>query len=216
MMSLSVNLFYFFSTFCILSAFLVITTKNPVFSVLFLIFSFVNVACLLFLFKLEFLPLTFIIVYVGAIAVLFLFVLMMLNIKLAEMRKTDNSIFFTAAILTIIFFFVYAFLMRSKLTFLDISGNDSTVFLIEYLANSLKLTDYDSTFGLYSNIKKVSIALFSKYAIAFVFSGYILLLAMVGTIILTLKKNFIAKQQNIYEQLMADFNKSIVNYTSNN
>jgi NADH-quinone oxidoreductase subunit J len=87
LMLISYYFFYLFSGFAVLSAFFVIFSKNPVFSVLFLIFTFTNVSCLLFLFNFEFLPVIFLIVYVGAIAVLFLFVLMMLNIKYAELQE---------------------------------------------------------------------------------------------------------------------------------
>ena len=84
-MFIKYNLFICFCAFCLISSIFVIWTKNPIFSVLFLIFSFFNVSALLLLFNFEFLPITFLVVYVGAVAVLFLFVLMMLNIKLAEL-----------------------------------------------------------------------------------------------------------------------------------
>ena len=90
-MLISLGLFYIISSFSILSSFFVIISKNPIFSVLFLILSFTNVSCLFFLFNFEFLPISFLIVYVGAIAVLFLFVLMMLNIKLAELQESYNN-----------------------------------------------------------------------------------------------------------------------------
>jgi len=89
-MLFTVVLFGFFSGFCLLSSLSVICTKNPVFSVLFLIFTFFNVCCLLFLFEFEFVPILILVIYVGAIAVLFLFVLMMLNIKIAELLEIDS------------------------------------------------------------------------------------------------------------------------------
>ena len=97
-------IFCIFSTFAALSAGLVVISKNPVFSVLFLITTFCNVAILLFLLNLDFLPVTFIIVYVGAIAVLFLFVIMMLNIKVAELK--DESLHLVAGILLFVIIFV--------------------------------------------------------------------------------------------------------------
>jgi len=86
-MFLSSALFFLFSIFCLLSSLSLIFAKNPVFSVLFLIFSFVNISCILFLFDFEFLPIVTLVIYVGAIAVLFLFVLMTLNIKLSELQS---------------------------------------------------------------------------------------------------------------------------------
>ena len=79
-MSLSLLLFYFFGCLGIGSSMMVVLSRNPVFSVLFLILSFFNISALLFLLELEFLPIVFLVVYVGAVAVLFLFVLMTLNI----------------------------------------------------------------------------------------------------------------------------------------
>lgn len=111
LMSIFVGLFYFFSSFCILSSIFVIMTKNPIFSILFLILSFVNMSCCLFLFNFEFLPLSFLVIYVGAIAVLFLFILMMLNIKLAILNQNFNNllpfaIFFFAFFLLNLFYFL--------------------------------------------------------------------------------------------------------------
>ena len=81
------NLFYMFSFFAILSGIMVIRAKNPVYSVLFLILVFCNAAGLLILIDLDFFAMVFLVVYVGAIAVLFLFVVMMLNIRLTEINE---------------------------------------------------------------------------------------------------------------------------------
>ena len=96
-MSINVLLFFIFATLSITSSIFVIISKNPIFSVLFLVLTFANVSSLLFLFDLEFLPASFIVIYVGAIGVLFLFVLMMLNIKLAELKDSySNTLPFSA------------------------------------------------------------------------------------------------------------------------
>ena len=102
-MIIKYNLFVFFSAFCLVSAVFVIWTKNPVFSVLFLIFTFFNVSAVLFLFNFEFLPIAFLVVYVGAVAVLFLFVLMMLNIKLAELIESYSMILPVGLLFCLIF-----------------------------------------------------------------------------------------------------------------
>lgn len=107
-------LFFFFSFFVLFSAFMVIRSKNPVYSVLFLILVFCNTAGLLLLLNLDFFALIFLIVYVGAIAVLFLFVVMMLDIKLAEMQE---SIFFYLPIggfIGLIFFIEFYFLFNKE------------------------------------------------------------------------------------------------------
>src|ERR1700761_4288987 len=79
--------FYIFSAVCVASAFLVITARNPVHSVLFLILAFVNAAGLFMLLGAEFLAMILIVVYVGAVAVLFLFVVMMLDVDFAELKQ---------------------------------------------------------------------------------------------------------------------------------
>ena len=80
-------LFFLFSSLILTSGLIVITARNPIHSVLFMILVFVNVIFLLICLQAEFLALTFVIVYVGAVAVLFLFVVMMLNIKITELNK---------------------------------------------------------------------------------------------------------------------------------
>ena len=111
-MSLSLLLFYFFGCLGIGSSMMVVLSRNPVFSVLFLILSFFNISALLFLLELEFLPIVFLVVYVGAVAVLFLFVLMMLNIKLAELREN------TTHYLPIACFLFFYLLFRANFNFL--------------------------------------------------------------------------------------------------
>jgi len=118
-MSLFFAFFCLFSSLALLSAILVIASKNPIYSVLFLILSFCNVSALLFLLNLEFLPITFLVVYVGAIAVLFLFVLMMLNIKLTEL-KSESSHFLPVACLLGIVFVLELFVMI-RLEFLPLT-----------------------------------------------------------------------------------------------
>ena len=81
-------LFYMFASFALLAGIMVIRAKNPVYSVLFLILVFCNVSGLLLLINLDFFAMVFLVVYVGAIAVLFLFVVMMLNVKLAEINDS--------------------------------------------------------------------------------------------------------------------------------
>ena len=134
LMLISYYFFYFFAGFAVLSSFFVILSKNPVFSVLFLIFTFTNVSCLLFLFNFEFLPVIFLIVYVGAIAVLFLFVLMMLNIKLAELKENYWMLIPLIAIFSFILFLEFSFLMRAEFYPLNFSGDSSFSFLFSSLS----------------------------------------------------------------------------------
>lgn len=212
-MLISFSLFYLFSSFAILSSFFVISTKNPVFSILFLIFTFTNVSCLLFLFNFEFLPISFLVIYVGAIAVLFLFVLMMLNIKLAELQENYFTLVPIAGAFGFIFFVEFLFLFYTEFVFLNNVNIESNAFLSDILNTSITKIDFDALISVHSNLKTIAVAVFSNYLFSFIIGGYILLLAMVAAIILTVQKSFVSKSQNIYAQIMADYQKYIVNYS---
>ena len=103
LLSLSDTLFYLFSLLAIASAFVVVTTPNPIHAVLFLVSSFAGAGCLLILFGAEYLGVTFIVVYVGAVAIVFLFVIMMLDIKQAELKIESNYFIYISTILGAIF-----------------------------------------------------------------------------------------------------------------
>lgn len=212
LMLISYYFFYLFSGFAVLSAFFVIFSKNPVFSVLFLIFTFTNVSCLLFLFNFEFLPVIFLIVYVGAIAVLFLFVLMMLNIKYAELQENYWVLFPVIAVFSFVFLVEFMFFSRAEFFPLHFSGDFSFSFLFDLLNISAINIKFSALFGVQNNLKALAIALFTDYLFAFLLASFLLLLAMVAAIILTIYKSFVTKSQNIYGQIMANYDKSIVSY----
>jgi NADH-quinone oxidoreductase subunit J len=102
-LTVSYFIFHFFSGLALICSFMVVSSKNPIYSVLFLILTFFNLSCLLFILNVEFLPILFLIVYVGAIAVLFLFVLIMLNIKLSELKEGAKQYLLIAFIFGLIF-----------------------------------------------------------------------------------------------------------------
>jgi NADH-quinone oxidoreductase subunit J len=212
LMLISFSLFYFFSSLAILASFFVIFTKNPVFATLFLIFTFTNVSSLLFLFNFEFLPISFLIIYVGAIAVLFLFVLMMLNIKLAELQESYITLLPVSLIFSIIFLVNLIFLLRSEFLFLYVPNADAVLFLSDLLSTASQRVNFNSLLGLNSNLKIIALAIYTDYLFAFLISSFVLLLAMVAAIILTIQKSFTSKSQNVYAQIMGDFNKTVVNY----
>ncbi len=156
--------------FLLITNFLVSNSKNAVHSVLFLILSFVLSSVLLFLFKADFLALLSIIIYVGAIAVLFLFVVMMLNVK----STTINSNFFFLAIITLMLLLLNIFLLIDKVFTDNFFVNTNTTTVIDVLTNI-------EIFGqlLYNyNIYLVLIA------------GFLLLIALVGSISISIKRNF--------------------------
>ena len=210
MMFVKYNLFIIFSAFCLTSSIFVIWTKNPIFSVLFLIFSFFNVSALLFLFNFEFLPIAFLVVYVGAVAVLFLFVLMMLNIKLAELLENYYNIVPVGLIFGFIFIYQLLFLLRFEFELFDNLDKYSVFFLSDFSNISTIKTNFYNLNYAFTNIKLLGFALFSNYLYHFLISGLVLLLAMIAAIVLTLQKNFVNKTQNVYKQILKDYNNAII------
>ena len=186
-MLISSVLYVLFSTFCLVSALFVIYSKNPVFSVLFLIFAFFNVASILFLFKFEFLPISFLVIYVGAIAVLFLFILMMLNIKITELYYAHQNFLPFSIALGVIFVFELLTLFNFEFATITTFSNGSAIFLSDFLNNSATKVNFLSLFSICSNVQVISYALFTNYLFSFLISSFVLLLAMTATIILTFK-----------------------------
>jgi len=155
-------LFYFFCFFVLFSAFIVIRAKNPVYSVLFLILVFCNSAGLLLLLNLDFFALIFLIVYVGAIAVLFLFVVMMLNIKLTEVHESIFHYLPIGGFVGFIFFLEFYFLFNQEIVPLHLDNfsqqNDSfLVFqfylfaILAFLKYGFTTTNFSEKFQLYSD-----------------------------------------------------------------
>ncbi len=161
--------FYFFSFIVILSSFLVIFVSNPVHSVLFLIFTFFNAAIIFLIFKAEFLAMTLLIVYVGAVAVLFLFVVMMLNIS-ESIIKEGFLRYFPFGLILISIFLIELFM---------IFNTDKIVFPESGL---IKINEI-MNLGM-DNTKSLGLFLYTDYFIIFQISGFLLLLAMIGAIVL--------------------------------
>jgi NADH-quinone oxidoreductase subunit J len=170
----------------ILSSFFVFLSDNPVHSVLFLILTFCNASSILILFNAEFLGLLFIIIYVGAIAVLFLFVVMMLNVKIYSFQNLSMLPFLCIGSLLVI----SQFFFKLKEIFFNLTfENDITFFSYEKFIDNL------------GNIDVFGQALYNYYLVCFLLAGLILLVAMIGAIILTL--NFKSKRKNelVFRQL---------------
>jgi NADH-quinone oxidoreductase subunit J len=181
--------FYLFSVILILSALLVITAKNPVHSVLFLILAFFNAAGLFVMLGAEFLAMTLVIVYVGAVAVLFLFVVMMLDIDFVELRKGTKKY---AAIGG----FVGAVLLAEMLFMFHAWEGD-----VSSLARAVQPVP-DPT--VISNTHALGHVLYTHYVYLFQVSGLILLVAMIGAITLTHRKRPETRRQNVADQIARD------------
>jgi NADH-quinone oxidoreductase subunit J len=179
-------MFYVFSLMTVLSAGMVVSSKNPVHSVFFLILAFFNVAGLFVLLGAEYIAMTLVIVYVGAVAVLFLFVVMMLNVNFSEMR--DGFLKYlplggtVAAIIFAEFVFIFYNALGSKNAFAPVRN------VIEPSAET-------------SNTQAIGNILYTNYAYPFQMAGIILLIAMIGAIVLTKRNRIGVRKQNIAKQL---------------
>ena len=180
--------FYLFSSVAVLSALMVISAKNPVHSVLFLILSFVNSSGLFVLLGAEFLAMILVVVYVGAVAVLFLFVVMMLDINYIKLREGFLQYLPFGALLGIVLVIELGILYLT-----DISSN------INNSKSPLELRVYDT-----ENTKMIGEILYTKYFYLFQICGIILLVAMIGSITLTLRDKGGVKRQNIDNQNSVD------------
>lgn len=189
-MNIEYTLFFFFASFALLSSLMVIGLTNAVHSVLFLILVFCNVCGILLLLGAEFFSFLLLIVYVGAIAVLFLFVIMMLNVKTSTHRL---SLWSTLPIGVIIFFIiVFQFTSNIDLNFISIKSVD-----FYNTAWNNWVTQNENM----ENVKVIGKFLYTKYCFVFIVSGCILLIAMIGAIVLTMHQRANVKKQLITVQL---------------
>lgn len=198
-------LFYLFSSLMLISGIMVIQARNPVHSVLFLILVFFNAAGLLVLLNLDFFAMIFLVVYVGAIAVLFLFVVMMLNIKLAEINEKKLRYLPIGGLLGILFLFEVLLIVDNDLIPLLFYENMQA--FGEY--RQLNFTDWAMNIHTVTNIKALGNILYTYYFYFFLMASLILLVAMIGAIVLTMQKGIRIKRQQVFLQNTRDFAKTI-------
>ena len=178
--------FYIFAAITVASAVMVIASRNPVQSVLFLILAFVNAAGLFILLHAEFLAMILVVVYVGAVAVLFLFVVMMLDVDFAALRQGFQQ-------------------------YLPIGGLVGLIFLVEILLvvstwavspEALRVPiAANPPAETITNTEAIGRVLYTRYSYFFQAAGLILLVAMIGAIVLTLRDRLGVKRQNIAQQV---------------
>ncbi len=181
--------FYAFSTVLVAAALLVVLARNPVHSVLWLILSFLSAAGLFVLLGAEFVAMLLIIVYVGAVAVLFLFVVMMLDVDFAEL-KAGMAQYMPLALLIGVVLLIQLGLAYGTWAFSD--GIDTR------LGNPTPAIDQ------MHNTKALGMILYDHYLLAFQLAGLVLLVAMVGAIVLTLRHRVDVKRQNVLAQMYRD------------
>ena len=182
-MSATPFFFYIFSIVLIASAVMVVASKNPVHSVLFLILAFVNAAGLFLLLEAEFLAMILVVVYVGAVAVLFLFVVMMLDVDFAELRHGFLKILPVGSLIGFIVAIELIFVVGSW-TLGKGAMEQTTTRAPNALSNTVALGE----------------VIYTQYFVLFQASGLVLLTAMIGAIVLTLRHRPFVKRQSIPEQ----------------
>ena len=191
-------LFYFFSGLAISSAIMVIICYNPVHSILFIILVFCNSTGIILLIEVEFLGLVFLVVYVGAIAVLFLFVVMMLNIKLGS-NENESFKYVPIGVLLGLLFVLEVLLMLNK----------DLVKLFALYSSNFCYSEWFLVLDSITNIEVLGQFLYTKYLAVFLVAGFILLVSMVSAITITLKTRGFLKRQFIYLQVSRDIVSSV-------
>jgi NADH-quinone oxidoreductase subunit J len=181
--------FYVFAFILIASAVMVVTARNPVHSVLYLILAFFNAAALFLIAGAEFLAMILIIVYVGAVAVLFLFVVMMLDVDFAQLREGFQRYAPIGAVVGGILFLELVLVLGAWRFATD--------------AQDLRLAPIPD--GV-TNTEAIGRILYTDHIYLFQLSGLILLVAMIGAIVLTLRDRPGTKRQNVAEQIARSSN----------
>jgi NADH-quinone oxidoreductase subunit J len=184
-------IFYFFSFVAIVSSIMVISTKNTVHAVFFLILDFVSVSCLFIMLGAEFLGMITLIVYVGAVAVLFLFVVMMINIDFAELKSgfLDYMPFGLLVGLVILI----------ELGMMAVSWKYKPDFVVK---NPITTTAV-------SNTESIGLLIYTDYIFFFQLAGFILLVAMIGAIVLTFRRKDSLRRQDITKQVSREREDSV-------
>ena len=196
-------LFYTFSSVLIVSSLMVITAQNAVYSVLFLVLSFLSASILLFLLKCEFLSLIFILVYVGAIAILFVFVIMMLDLK--TKNSQENSLKYFP------FGFVIGIVFVSEIILVVSDTFKENPYKNEFLSNFF-VNWYDKI-DVFTEIQAIGQIVYTDYVLQFLIAGNVLLLATLAAVVLTVNTdiNNNNKTQVIFKQLSRNYKNVLLN-----
>jgi NADH-quinone oxidoreductase subunit J len=181
-MILAALAFYLFATISVAAGLGVILARNPVHSVLFLILAFFNAAGLFVLLGAEFLAMILVVVYVGAVAVLFLFVVMMLDVNFAALRRGIHQ--------NIALGLIVGLVLLGEL-----------IFVASGWISAPTAADAPEAVAQLSNTQALGSVLYTQYLYAFQLSGLILLVAMIGAIVLTLRRRPGVRRQNISRQV---------------
>ena len=198
----------FISLVSVLSGILVIITKNPIVSVLFLILLFLSIASYLIFIGLCFIGISYLLVYVGAVSILFIFILMLINVRISELLSNTSNSIPLAIIIAVSFNYPVYQILPKNLSVFDLYTFDiSTIFYhllynnTNSYINNIFMVDKSSTISFVSiniwdsnlaenaHITSIGNIMYTSYSIWLILTSIILLLAMVGAIIITIKQN---------------------------
>jgi len=184
--------YYFFAGIILFSALFVVLSRNPVHSVLWLILTFFGASGLFILLGAEFLALILMIVYVGAVAVLFMFVVMMLNINFKEIKSRLTKYLPLGVLIGLVLFVELGLVFGDFVPILSPKG-DKSLLINEEIENT----------------RQLGLVLYTDFIIYFQLAGIVLLIAMLGAIVLTHQRRKDVKKQDILAQIYRDPDKSI-------
>ena len=189
----SIEILDVLSFISILCGIFVITIKNPIVSVLFLIALFFSIATYLILLGLNFIGLSYLLVYVGAVSILFLFILMLINVKISELSSNTNNSIPLAILVSILFNYLVYEILPENIAINNHSFNIQEKIYTLYSYNKEDIcyttgTIWDNNLSETSHITTIGNIMYSSYSIWLILTSIILLLAMVGAIAITIKK----------------------------
>ncbi|MGV3278173.1 NADH-quinone oxidoreductase subunit J [Rickettsiales bacterium LUAb2] len=177
--------FYVIALLIILSSLVVILAKNPMTSVLAMVFAFINTSILFVLLKAEFLAMVMLIIYVGAIAVLFIFIIMLLNIKQSERRKILTKTFIGGLIVAALVAIEIAMIIKGS------------VFTLPSLKNMSINDDTNNAYNL-------SLILYNNYSFIVILLGILLTIVVVGIVFINYQDDLVVKKQKMSSQVLRD------------
>ena len=191
--------FYLFALCTVTGGLFTVVSRNPVHSVLWLILTFLSSAGLFVLLGAEFVAMLLVIVYVGAVAVLFLFVVMMLDVKILETSKDLFKYIPIGSIIGGLFLIEMSSIIYSHFKTNSYNSNSGKVFMNDFL-------NYYDRIDVFSDIEALGQLLYTHYIVQFLVAGFILLLAVIGAVVLTMNNNMQnTKNQMFFKQISRDY-----------
>ena len=188
-----------FAMLSILLGIFIIITKNPIISVLYLILLFSSVSCYLIFIGIKFIGISYLLVYVGAVSILFLFILMLINIRISELTSDTNNNLPLALITIIAFFIPFTNLLPDTKSKLNVIGFEISKLLQDIInikqVSYVTSKNWDGNILDSTDIMSIGNIMYTSYSIWLLITSIILLLAMVGSIVITIKQRNLIKKE---------------------